>query len=195
LLVARKRRATSKLVTEQRCAGVLPRACAAQQHKTATHACGRERSAWQRASRAAARRDSAWAQQRKAWRAAACGSASRQRARCGARARGVVCGAQTAAASRAVRARQRQRGCAPAASRTTRRGGSFLRERWQVAAGKCKREHVTQTRRTRFIFQPSTLHCARRPRAPGSLRRVRPKLRDLFLESGCASRGRRAAGF
>jgi hypothetical protein len=91
LLVARKQRATSKLASEQRCASVFPRVRAARQHKTATHA-GRAwrvvvRRAWQSASRAAARRGSAWAQQRTPLRAAARGSASRQRARCGARAR------------------------------------------------------------------------------------------------------------
>ncbi len=124
----------------------------------------------------------------------ACGSASQQRAGAWQRVRqrvaaacevwreseGVVCGAQTAAASRAVRARQRQRGCAPATSRTTSRGGSFLRERGQVAAGKCKRERVTQTRRTWFIFQPSTVHRARRPRAPGSLQPLRSEVCFLF---------------
>jgi hypothetical protein len=79
-------------VSEQRCASVSRRACAAQQHKTATHAhgaCGRHGSARRVRQRVEA---SAWAQQHTILRAAACGSASRQRARCGERASASLAG-------------------------------------------------------------------------------------------------------
>jgi hypothetical protein len=112
LLVARKRRAASELVSEQRCVSVLPRVRAARQRNTVTHRAGRA-CVWQRTACArrvrqrvpAARgRSSArpCVRQRAAARRGSVRGVAREQGRRSRRAKGIsfARGARTAAAAR-----------------------------------------------------------------------------------------------